>query len=82
MGYVVVDKSYLQKVVNTASLDILAATNKIVITDILLYEITSSEDNRPHLRPKRQRSTSPKRSPLRFRASFLLPQKRGYFNLK
>lgn len=42
MGYVVIDKSYLQKVVNTASLDIIAATNKIVITDILLYEITSS----------------------------------------
>jgi hypothetical protein len=44
MGYVVIDKSYLQKVVNSASLNIIAATNNIVITDILLYEITSSED--------------------------------------
>ena len=44
MGYVVIDKSYLQKVVNSASLNILAATNSIVITDILMYEITSSED--------------------------------------
>ena len=44
MGYVVIDKSYLQKVVNSASLNILAATNSIVVTDILMYEITSSED--------------------------------------
>ena len=44
MSYIVIDKSYLQKVVNNASLDILAATNKIVITDILMYEITSSKD--------------------------------------
>lgn len=43
MNYIVIDKSFLQRV-KDITLSILSGTNKIVITDILLYEITSSED--------------------------------------
>lgn len=43
MNYIVIDKSFLQKV-KRESLEILSATNRIVVTDILQYEISTSSD--------------------------------------